>query len=190
MKSRCKALPSVRFALVTVSLLLGLVLAPVAAQQVALSDGQVTVRSDGTVYLILNGQRRWVATVDITDEDLNAYPEAEPIYTALAPMGSTPSFSQQPSTTPTATSRTTSSPGASSSGSGSARTASGTPSSADPNSKVDPISAKECPAGFKVKGGFDRKYYDVDRPNYPNVEVEACFTSGSAARSFGYTSVK
>ena len=190
MISRCTSLPIVRFALVTVSLLLGLVLAPVAAQQVGLSDGQVTVRSDGSVYLILNGQRRWVATVDITDDDLNAYPEAEPIYTALAPMGSAPSFSQQPSTTSTATSRTTSTSGYSSSGSGSTRSTSGTPTTGDPNSKVDPVSSKECPEGFKVKGGFDKKYYDVDRPNYLNVEAEVCFTSGSAARSFGYTSVK
>jgi hypothetical protein len=68
-------------------LLLGAMFAPVAAQQITPTDGQVVVRSDGAVYLIANGQRRWVATVQITDDQLNAYPEAEPIYTALAPMG-------------------------------------------------------------------------------------------------------
>jgi len=69
-------------------LLISVALAPVAAQQAAPIDGQVAVRSDGAVYLITNGQRRWVATVVITDDELNAYPEAEPIYTGLAPIGS------------------------------------------------------------------------------------------------------
>jgi hypothetical protein len=73
-------------ALLAGGLLLGATLAPVAAQQSGL-DGQLAVRSDGAVYLISGGQRRWVATVAITDDELNAYPEAEPIYTALAPMG-------------------------------------------------------------------------------------------------------
>ena len=75
-------------AFVAGGLLLIVALAPVAAQQTSGIDGQVAVRSDGAVYLIANGQRRWVATVAITDEELNAYPEAEPIYTGLAPMGS------------------------------------------------------------------------------------------------------
>ena len=76
------------YAFVAGGLLLIVALAPVAAQQTSGIDGQVAVRSDGAVYLIANGQRRWVATVAITDEELNAYPEAEPIYTGLAPMGS------------------------------------------------------------------------------------------------------
>jgi hypothetical protein len=82
-------------AFVAGGLLLIVALAPVAAQQTSGIDGQVAVRSDGAVYLIANGQRRWVATVAITDEELNAYPEAEPIYTGLAPMGSPAATSPQ-----------------------------------------------------------------------------------------------
>lgn len=78
--------PIIATALVTVSLLMGAALVPVAAQQAGL-DGQVALRSDGAVYLITGGQRRWVATVQITDAEINAYPEAEPIYAGLAPMG-------------------------------------------------------------------------------------------------------
>lgn len=97
------------FALLAAGFLLGSLLAPVAAQQVAPKDGQVAVRSDGAVYVISNGQKRWVATIVITDEELNAIPEAEPIYTGLAPMGSsgssspTPKPTEQPKATPTAT---------------------------------------------------------------------------------------
>lgn len=82
-------------------LLLGVMLTPVAAQQLTPTNGQVVVRSDGAVYLISNGQRRWVATVQITDDELNAYPEAEPIYTALAPIGG-PSSAPPASTGPAA----------------------------------------------------------------------------------------
>ncbi len=67
--------------------LLGSMLGPVAAQQMAPADGQVAVRSDGAVYLITSGVRRWVATVVITDAELNAIPEGEPIYVGLLPMG-------------------------------------------------------------------------------------------------------
>jgi hypothetical protein len=100
------------FALLAAGFLLGSLLAPVAAQQVAPRDGQVAVRSDGAVYVISNGQKRWVATIIITDDELNAIPEAEPIYTGLAPMGSsgsssssaaTPKPTEQPKATPTST---------------------------------------------------------------------------------------
>jgi hypothetical protein len=70
-------------------LLIGSALAPVAAQQQSGVDGQVAVRSDGAVYLISNGQRRWVATVQISDDEINAYPEGDPIFVGLAPIGST-----------------------------------------------------------------------------------------------------
>jgi hypothetical protein len=70
-----------------VGLLSGSALLPVAAQQQSGLDGQVAVRSDGSVYLISGGQRRWVATVSITDAEINAYPEGEPIYGGLAPLG-------------------------------------------------------------------------------------------------------
>jgi hypothetical protein len=86
------------------SVLICAALAPAAAQQTSAIDGQVALRSDGAVYLISNGQRRWVATVAITDEELNAYPEGEPIYAGLAPMGSqTAAGPESPSTSPAAT---------------------------------------------------------------------------------------
>ena len=85
-------------ALLAGGLLIGVALAPVAAQQTAPIDGQVAVRSDGAIYLITNGQRRWVATVAITDEELNAYPEAEPIYTGLAPIGAPAATGSQSTT--------------------------------------------------------------------------------------------
>jgi hypothetical protein len=77
-------------------LLIGVAFAPVGAQQTAPADGQVAVRSDGAVYLIANGQRRWVATVSITDEELNAYPEGEPIFGGLAPMGASSASAPPP----------------------------------------------------------------------------------------------
>ena len=81
-------LPTRSLAFLIGGLMVGTALAPVGAQQIAPADGQVAVRSDGAVYLIINAQRRWVPTVQITDEELNAYPEGEPIYAGLAPMGS------------------------------------------------------------------------------------------------------
>lgn len=82
-------LPIRHFGLLAAGLLLGSALAPVSAQgQQSGVDGQVAVRSDGAVYLISGGQRRWVATVVISDDEINAYPEGEPIYVGLAPMGS------------------------------------------------------------------------------------------------------
>jgi len=69
-------LPIRSLGLLAAGLLVGSALAPVAAQQQQSgTDGQVAVRSDGAVYLIANGQRRWIATVQITDDELNAYPE-------------------------------------------------------------------------------------------------------------------
>lgn len=87
MTSRFPKLSIGTHALLAGGLLVSVALVPAAAQQVAPIDGQVAVRSDGAVYLIANGQRRWVATVVITDDELNAYPEGEPIYTGLAPIG-------------------------------------------------------------------------------------------------------
>lgn len=82
-------LPIRSLGLVAAGLLLGTALAPAAAQQQQSGvDGQVAVRSDNAVYLISGGQRRWVATVMISDDEINAYPEGEPIFAGLAPMGS------------------------------------------------------------------------------------------------------
>jgi hypothetical protein len=91
-------------ALLAGGLLIGVALAPAAAQQTSQIDGQVAVRSDGTVYLITNGHRRWVATVVITDDELNAYPEGEPIYTGLTAIGAQSANASQPIAAPSATS--------------------------------------------------------------------------------------
>jgi hypothetical protein len=95
MAPRFVKLPIVSAALVGGVLLLVTALAPVGAQQQGSIDGQVAVRSDGAVYLITNGQRRWVATVMISDDEINAYPEGEPIYTGLAPIGAAVTGSPQ-----------------------------------------------------------------------------------------------
>jgi hypothetical protein len=237
MKRRFTKLPIASIAVVIGSLLVGLSLAPVVAQS-QLTNGQVTIRSDGAVYLIANGMRRWVATVVITDEELNAYPEAEPIYVGLAPFGSTSAGTGTTSTGTTAASKTgttaasktgttaasktgttaASKTGTSSTSSSSSsateeevepgqivinptsgadkkdpndRSLAAVTTTADPSAKAEPTKGgKECPATHQVKGGFDKKYYDVDRPNYATVEAEACFVSGSYAREFGYTDAK
>jgi hypothetical protein len=80
-------LPIRSLGVLAAGLLIGSALAPVAAQQQSGVDGQVAVRSDGAVYLISGGQRRWVATVQITDDEINAYPEGDPIFVGLAPAG-------------------------------------------------------------------------------------------------------
>ncbi len=95
-------LPVVAVVFLAVGLLMGAALMPVAAQQMSGVDGQVAVRSDGAVFLISGGQRRWVATVMITDAEINAYPEAEPIFSGLAPLppqapGPAPAASPAPS---------------------------------------------------------------------------------------------
>ena len=92
MMLRVVKLPVVAGACLVAGVLIGAALTPVLAQQLAGPDGQVAVRSDYAVYLIANGQRRWVATVMISDQEINAYPEGEPIYAGLAPQnGSTAS---------------------------------------------------------------------------------------------------
>jgi len=41
-----------------------------------------------------------------------------------------------------------------------------------------------------VKGGYDNKYYDIDRANYADKEVKECFTTGKDARDYKYTEAK
>ncbi len=105
-------LPTRSLAFLVGGLMLGTALAPVGAQQIAPADGQLAVRSDGAVYLIYNAQRYWVPTVQITDEELNAYPEGEPIYAGLAPLGSQTTASTSPRVTgsPSASTSTASRP--------------------------------------------------------------------------------
>ena len=81
-------LPIRTLGLAAAALLIGSALAPVSAQQQQSGvDGQVALRSDGALYLITNGQRRWISTVAATDEEINRLPEGEPIYAGLAPQG-------------------------------------------------------------------------------------------------------
>src|SRR5688500_6134634 len=72
---RVLKLPVVAGACLIAGILLGTALTPVLAQRMSGPDGQVAVRSDYAVYLITGGQRRWVATVMITDQEINAIPE-------------------------------------------------------------------------------------------------------------------
>jgi hypothetical protein len=240
MKRRITKRPIASIAVVVGCLLIGLSLSPVGAQS-GLVNGQVTVRSDGAVYLISNGQRRWVATVVISDDELNAYPEAEPIYSGLAPLGSAsagtapagttaapktapPAASASPTTsaTPATTTGSTPSSGTTapkttgSSAAPSQSTDNATPgqviadpasgadpkdpndptladagvTAQDPNAKAAPLNDTECPASHRIKGGFDKYYWDTDRPDYATVKPEACFVSGAFARAFGYTEIK
>src|SRR4051812_49796475 len=80
-------LPIRTLGLVAAGLLVGTALSPVAAQQSG-ADGQIALRSDGALYLIQNGQRRWISTVALADNDINAIPEGEPVMTGLALAGS------------------------------------------------------------------------------------------------------
>jgi hypothetical protein len=234
MKRRFTKLPIASVAVVVGSLLVGLSLSPAGAQS-GLTNGQVAVRSDGAVYLILNNQRRWVATVQITDDEINAYPEAEPIYSGLAPLGAASAGAAATKTGP-GTSTSTGSTAASKTSPGSTTTkvaskasaktasnSSSTPggedevaegqvvinpssgadqknpndpslaagsSAVDPTGRTEPTNGTTCPDSHKVKGGFDMKYYDVDRPQYATAEVKECFRTGKDARDNGYTEAK
>lgn len=148
-------LPIRSLGLVAAGLLLGTALAPVAAQQQQSGvDGQVAVRSDGAVYLISNGQRRWVASVVISDDEINAYPEGEPIFAGLAPIGSA-----QASTNP----QPKPSGGSGSSGSGSAGSSAtpaagatakptSTTQAAAPASTPDPNLSSDIPVEVDIDG--------------------------------------
>lgn len=207
MKRRITRLPILKLALVAVSLLAGYALAPVAAQTAAQLEGQVVVRSDNAVYLIMGGQRHWVATVVISDDDLNAYPEAEPIYAAMAPFGGGSTAASKPAAPPPAAAAP---PAAGSTGTGAAATptagASGpkptnTPNTDQPpdptptpdaNAQSAPVGGA-CPADKQIKGATQngvKYYWEPDRPDYASITPEACFTAGQYARSAGYKNSK
>jgi hypothetical protein len=160
-------LPIRPLGLVAAGLLLGTALAPVAAQQQQSGvDGQVAVRSDGAVYLISNGQRRWVATVVISDDEINAYPEGEPIFAGLAPMGSSgasqasSSPQQKPSSSPQAASGSSQQQG---SGSQAATKPSATQppaATADPNSSADIPVEVDIDGSVKIEAG-DKRRVDI-----------------------------
>lgn len=194
MKRRITRLPIVQLALVACSLLVGLALAPVAAQTAASLEGQVTVRSDGAVYLITNGVRRWVATVVISDDDLNTYPEAEPVYVGLAPFGGGSSTSAAPKPAAAAASPAAGAPAAAATptATASGSTAPQPTSTPDPNAMGTP-SGGSCPADKQVKGATQngvKYYWEPDRADYAGITPEACFTAGSYARDAGYKNSK
>jgi len=208
MKRRITRLPIVQLALVAVSVLAGYALAPVAAQTAASLEGQVAVRSDNAVYLISGGQRHWVATVVITDDELNGYPEAEPVYSAMAPYGggsapaSKPAAPAQPAAaaSPAAgavASAPTATTGAAATGATPTKTPDTDPTPAptstpDPNAQAAPTGGS-CPADKQVKGATQngtKYYWEPDRPDYATVTAEACFTAGSYARDAGYKNSK
>lgn len=196
MKHRITRLPMVQLALVAVSVLVGLALAPVAAQNAAGLEGQVVIRSDGAVYLIQGGQRRWVPTIVINDDELNAYPEAEPIFTALAPFGGGSSGGSTAAQKPAAAASpaAASAPAAATAPAASSSSGSTTTTSTGPEagSMVAP-SGGTCPASHQIKGqtsGSDKWYYEPDRPEYPNITPDACFVAGSYARDAGYKNSK
>jgi hypothetical protein len=100
---RVVKLPVVAGACLIAGILIGAALTPVLAQQMSGTDGQVAVRSDYAVYLLTGGQRRWVATVAITDQEINAYPEGEPIFSGLAPTTGQVAAGEPQNVTPTPT---------------------------------------------------------------------------------------
>jgi hypothetical protein len=54
-------------------------------------------------------------------------------------------------------------------------------------------SGGQCPADHAVKGttvSGVKTYYEPDRPQYPTVTPEVCFTAGSYARNAGYVNSK
>jgi hypothetical protein len=191
---RLRKLPIGTLAVVIGSLLVGMTLAPAADQRAGLTEGAVTVRSDGAVYLISGGQRHWVATVVITDEELNTYPEAEPIYAGLAPFGSgSTTAAAKPSGSGTtaaagSTPATGSTPAATGTAGSTAGGAAGPTPTADPAGKVKQ-NGNICPDSHLLKGATVngvKYYYEPDRVEYPNITPEECFTAGGDARAAGY----
>jgi len=158
-------LPIRTLGLATAALLSGSVLSPASAQQQQSGvDGQVAVRSDGALYLISNGQRRWVATVVATDEEINALPEGDPVFAGLAPAGSgsTTVATTKPSASSSPTSNSTPSPTPSSSSESSAgsknSSAKPTPSKGDEDDGSD--LSTDIPISVDISGSTSIKRGD------------------------------
>jgi hypothetical protein len=165
-------LPIRLLGLVAAGLLIGTALAPVAAQQQQSGvDGQVAVRSDGAVYLISGGVRRWIAAVPISDDDLNAYPEGDPIYVGLGPPGaagsttaSAPSSSSSSSSSakpPTPTPASSPQPSASSGSSSSSSSSSS--ASAKPTSTPDSGVSTDIPIEVDVVDSSNNTFQEGDK---------------------------
>jgi hypothetical protein len=50
------------------------------------AENQLTIRSDGFLFLIRGGFRHLVSPFAMSDEEINAYPESEPYLNGLAPV--------------------------------------------------------------------------------------------------------
>jgi hypothetical protein len=161
--------------------MMGSALAPVSAQQnQSGTDGQVAVRSDGAVYLISNGQRRWVATVVISDDEIDRYPEGEPIYVGLAPMGSSPQAASAPANQnrPANTSNTASS-------NSGANNSNNTSNNAQPQPTATPSQNLDSDLPVKVDISGDEKFeagdsFTVEVTTKPDAvcELQAKFPGG------------
>jgi len=143
-------LPIRLLGLIAAGLLVGTALAPVAAQQMSGVDGQVALRSDGALYLILNGQRRWIATVPLSDDDLNAIPDGDPITVGLAPPGTTASAPPSSSSAPKPSAGASPQAGSSSGSSGSSGSSSGSSSSATATPTKGPAATATPDAGVSA----------------------------------------
>lgn len=151
-------LPIRPLGLVAAGLLLGTALAPVAAQQSQSGvDGQVAVRSDGAVYLISNGQRRWVATVVISDDEINGYPEGEPIFVGLAPLGSSGASTAASNPQPKPSGATSPTPASGSSAATKPSAAAPPTSTPDPNTSTDIPVEVDIDGSSKLEAGAKRR---------------------------------
>jgi hypothetical protein len=161
-------LPIRLLGLIAAGLLIGSALAPVAAQQQQSGvDGQVAVRSDGAVYLITGGQRRWVAAVQISDADLNAYAEGDPIYAGLGPIGSAGTTASAPA--PASSSGSGSStpkkpdPTASPAAASKPPTSSGAASSAQPAATPDSGASSDIPIELDILESSNNTFQGGDK---------------------------
>jgi hypothetical protein len=162
-------LPIRLLGLVAAGLLIGTALAPVAAQQQQSGvDGQVAVRSDGAAYLISGGVRRWIAAVPISDDDLNAYPEGDPIYVGLGPPGAagstTASAPSSPSSSATSAKPATPAPASSpqpSTSSGSSSSSSS--SSAQPTATPDSGASTNIPIEVNILDSDSKTFQAGDK---------------------------
>jgi len=163
-------LPIRLLGLIAAGLLIGTALAPVAAQQQQSGvDGQVALRSDGALYLITGGQRRWIATVPISYDDLNAYPEGDPVYAGLGMPGSAgttasapPASSSSSSSSPKPAAPAPASSPAASTSSGASSSSSSSSSSAQPTSTPDPGISTDIPIEVSIDNSNNNTFQGGD----------------------------
>jgi hypothetical protein len=168
--------------LAATGLLFGSALAPVAAQQQRSGiDGQVALRSDGALYVIANGQRRWVATVVLSDDDINAYPEGDPIMVGLAPAGSSPTSSASSGSSGssnTANRGSSNSSSSNTSSSNSTPSTTSTPGTTGTPSTSSGSSSKNSKSSSDQQSSSSKDELSADIPIEVDIDGEAKFTPG------------